>query len=161
MQQPDKLHVTLLFLLKDDEVLLAMKKRGFGAGLYNGVGGKLDPGETIEQAAVRECQEEVTVTPRNIQKVAELNFVFAESKPPQPDMYVTTFIATEWDGEPTETEEMSPKWFKLAEIPYEDMWEDDPYWLPQVLGGKKVIGDFSFNAQNKLLRHEVQTVHEF
>jgi|AntRauTorcE11897_2_1112592.scaffolds.fasta_scaffold00161_11 mutator protein MutT len=160
MQQSNKLHVTLLFLLNGDQVLLAMKKRGFGAGLYNGVGGKLDPGETVEQAAVRECQEEVTVTPRHIQKVAQLNFVFAESKPPQPDMYVTTFITSEWDGEPNETEEMSPKWFKQADIPYKDMWEDDPHWLPQVLEGKKVVGDFSFNLQNKLIRHDVRVVDQ-
>jgi len=50
-------HLTLLFLIKEDQILLAMKKRGFGMGRFNGVGGKIEPGETIEQAMIRECQE--------------------------------------------------------------------------------------------------------
>ncbi|MCP5842996.1 NUDIX domain-containing protein, partial [Klebsiella pneumoniae] len=66
---------TLLFLRRDDELLLAMKKRGFGAGKWNGVGGKIEAGETIEDALVRECQEEINVTPLNWQAVAELDFV--------------------------------------------------------------------------------------
>ena len=52
-------HVTLLFLLTDDQILLAMKKRGFGMGRWNGVGGKIEPGETIEEATARECREEI------------------------------------------------------------------------------------------------------
>jgi len=57
------MELTLLFLIKDDQILLAMKKRGFGAGRFNGVGGKVEPGETIEQALIRESQEEINVTP--------------------------------------------------------------------------------------------------
>lgn len=156
MTTTDARQVTLLFLLTDSEILLAMKKRGFGSGLYNGVGGKLDPGETVEQAAVRECQEEIGVTPHNIQKVAELNFVFAE--PEQPDMFVTTFVTREWTGEPVETEEMAPKWFSRSDIPYSTMWEDDPYWLPQVLEGKNIRGEFHFSSDDKLVRHQVKLV---
>jgi 8-oxo-dGTP diphosphatase/8-oxo-dGTP diphosphatase/2-hydroxy-dATP diphosphatase len=37
----EKMQTTLLLGLKDNKLLLAMKKRGFGAGKYNGVGGKL------------------------------------------------------------------------------------------------------------------------
>ncbi len=44
---------TLVFLVDDDRVLLGMKKRGFGAGKWNGFGGKVEPGETIEEAAIR------------------------------------------------------------------------------------------------------------
>lgn len=158
MKKPDKLHVTLLFLLRDEEILLAMKKRGFGANLLNGVGGKLDPGETVEQAAIRECEEEIGVTPQDIKKVAELNFEFADSNPPQPDMYVTTFVTRSWRGEPTETEEMAPVWYPRNAIPYDKMWEDDQYWLPEVLKGNSVNGNFVFDANNKLKQHEVRVV---
>jgi 8-oxo-dGTP pyrophosphatase MutT (NUDIX family) len=65
---------TLLFLQRRNEILLAMKKRGFGAGRWNGVGGKVESGETIEQALVRECREEISVTPLVYHKVAEHEF---------------------------------------------------------------------------------------
>ena len=58
MDHPDSRR-TVVFLIRENQVLLAMKKRGFGEGKWNGVGGKLDPGETVEQALVRECQEEI------------------------------------------------------------------------------------------------------
>jgi len=75
---------TLVFLLKPEteEILLAMKKRGFGEGKFNGVGGKVTPGEMILAAAVREAKEEigVDINPVDLVKVAELRFTF-EGKP--------------------------------------------------------------------------------
>ena len=50
---------TIVLLLRNDEVLLAMKKRGFGEGKWNGVGGKPNAGESIEEVAVRETKEEI------------------------------------------------------------------------------------------------------
>ena len=141
-------HTTLLFLLKDDTILLAMKKRGFGEGRWNGVGGKIEAGESIEQAAIRECQEEIGVTPGALERVANLTFTFdGESS----DIWTHTFIARDWQGEPVETEEMAPRWFRLADIPYETMWEDDRHWLPHVLDGKKVVATFKFDQNDKML----------
>lgn len=150
---------SLLFLLDGDRILLAMKKRGFGADRFNGVGGKIDPGETPEQAAMRECQEEIGVMPKNIQKVAEHDFVADTDEPWR--MYVHVYITTEWDGEPIETEEMRPEWFDLANIPYKQMWEDDAYWLPQVLAGKKLICNFTFDKNDKMLTQNVHEVEVF
>ena len=60
---------TLVFLIKKNngsitDICLAMKKRGFGKGRWNGVGGKVEAGETIEAAAMREAREEIGVTDR-------------------------------------------------------------------------------------------------
>ena len=149
---------TLLILKRDDEVLLAMKKRGFGEGKWNGVGGKLDPGETVEQALVRECQEEIGVTPKNYWQVAEHDFVQdAETDDPW-HMYVYAYLCDEWEGEPVETEEMAPKWFSIDEIPYSSMWSDDEFWLQDILSGKKVVGKFTFDADDKLIDHRVESV---
>lgn len=124
-------HVTLLFLRQDSRILLAMKKRGFGVGKWNGVGGKADPGETPEQAAIRECQEEINVTPLDITKVGELHLFDL----PDVEHYCYVYTADAWEGEPQETDEMRPQWFSVEEIPYATMWADDIYWMPKLIAG--------------------------
>ncbi len=149
--------LTLLFLRTDDSVLLAMKKRGFGAGRWNGVGGKLDPGETIEQALVRECEEEIAVTPTLYTKTAEIVF-HEQQEGTQKSMKVHVFTCTAWKGEPAETEEMAPKWFKKDGIPYEEMWADDPYWLPDVLNGKLLRCEFRLDKNDRVSEYSVVEV---
>lgn len=149
---------TLLFLRSGDQILLAMKKRGFGAGKWNGAGGKLEPGETIEQALVRETVEEIGVTPTSWTAVGQLDFVQDAETPDPWHMFVYAYITDAWEGEPTESEEMMPKWFHIEDIPYADMWDDDEFWLPHVLDGKKVTGKFTFDIHDKLLTHDVRIV---
>ena len=142
-----KYETTLLYLLKGNQILLAMKKRGFGVGKYNGIGGKLEPGETVEQAMVRETQEEICVTPTKYQKHGVLLF----------DMYykgehvlenVHIFTATEFDGEPRETEEMRPSWFALNQVPMDQMHPTDRKWLPWVLERRGYFeGYFKFDNE--------------
>lgn len=142
---------TILLLLKNDKVLLAMKKRGFGEGKWNGVGGKPNPNEDIYDTAIRECEEEIKVTPVNPKKVAEINFYFPlVSKEKSFDQKVTVFIARNWKGDPEETEEMKPKWFKMEEVPYEKMWWDDKFWMPVVFDGKLLKASFMFGENDKV-----------
>lgn len=148
---------TLLLLIRHDEILLAMKKRGFGAGYWNGIGGKIEAGETVEQALVRECQEEINVTPTKFHKVAVHDFKFPDG---HSDMLVHAFIGTEWQGEPEETDEMAPHWFKTKEIPYDEMWADDRYWVPLVLAGKKLETNFTFDHEQNMLAYAVNEVEK-
>jgi len=129
-------HVTLLFLRRDGQILLAMKKRGFGVGKWNGAGGKVEAGETYEQAAVRECQEEVGVTPDVLYKVGELHFFDL----PDVEHYCHVYTTTDWEGEPRETEEMRPQWFSETDIPFDSMWPDDKLWMPLMLDDKLFKG---------------------
>lgn len=146
---------TLLLLRRGDEILLAMRKRGFGEGKWNGVGGKIEKDETIEQALVRECREEIGVIPMNYWQVAEHDFIQdAETDKPW-HMYIYVYLCDEWERDPEETEEMAPQWFKIEDIPYSEMWEDDAYWLPQVLSGDKVTGMFTFDKGDNLISHRV------
>lgn len=139
---------TICLLVRNNEVLLAMKKRGFGEGKWNGVGGKPNKGEPIEKAAIRETREEIGVTPKDIQQVATLNFYSPHN--PGWNQQVLVYKVSEWEGEPVETEEMSPKWFPKDQIPYESMWEDGIHWLPLVLDGKMIEADFLFGSDEKL-----------
>ncbi len=146
---------TLVLLIRDNEILLAMKKRGFGMGLWNGVGGKIKKGETIEQALIRESIEEISVEPTEYTKVAVHDFTFADGVP---DMQVHAYLATKWQGEPTESEEMAPQWFKQSEIPYDQMWQDDLLWMPLVLRGKKLKTSFAFTKNNELLSANIDII---
>lgn len=148
---------TLLFLRKGDQILLAMKKRGFGAGKWNGVGGKIEAGETLHDALVRECQEEIGVTPIDWKQVAELDFVQDATTDPW-HMYVHAYISENWEGDPVESEEMRPEWFTISDIPYKDMWDDDEFWLPKVLAGELVYGEFTFDENDKMTSHDIRQV---
>ena len=141
-------HVTLLFLLREGEILLAMKKRGFGMGRWNGVGGKIEPGETIEEATARECHEEIGVPPGKLDKKAHLTFTFPNGTAA---LLAHVYVTREWQGEPVETEEMSPQWFAFDDIPYQDMWQDDEIWLPHVLNGKRLTATFVFDQDERML----------
>jgi mutator protein MutT len=146
--------LTLVFLLKDKQVLLAMKKRGFGAGKWNGVGGKLEPGETVEQALIRECQEEIDVTLVTYYRAADIvfnEFVGGVSQ----QMRVHVFVCRDWDGEPVESEEMAPQWFNISNLPYESMWDDDQYWMPQLLNGNHVQAEFWLDETNTVTNYSL------
>lgn len=142
--------------MKESEVVLAMKKRGFGAGKWNGVGGKVLPGELPETAIRREATEEIGVVLGKLYHVATLTFSFIEHA--DWSQVCEVYLATTWEGEPQESEEMAPQWFNVSEIPYDDMWSDDKYWLPQVLVGKKIKARFTFTSEQELFSHRVEEV---
>ncbi|CAE6409937.1 hypothetical protein ACGC1H_006486 [Rhizoctonia solani] len=134
-----------------NKVLLGLKKRGFGKGIYNGFGGKVDPGESVGDAALRELQEESHLT-APLEPCGLLLFVGAGHAHAH---HITVFRAHTWQGEPTETDEMRPEWFAYPSLsvpstpvpsdafppfPFEDMWKDDPLWIPHLLTSKYFIG---------------------
>lgn len=137
---------TLLFLIHDDKVLLGEKKSGFGKGKWLGIGGSVELNETVEKAMIRETIEEIGVTPKNYTYVATLNFYFPyEDDAKNWNQQVCVYKANQWDGDIMESDEIAPKWFKISEIPFDLMWSDAQYWLPNVLNGETVTGDFLFN----------------
>lgn len=143
---------TLCYPIMEGRVLLAMKKRGFGQGHWNGPGGKVEAGETTLEACIRETREEVCLEISQVEPRGVIEFVF-EGKP-EWDNRCDVFVATAAQGEAQETEEMLPRWFLFSEVPYAEMWEDDVVWLPQVLAGGRVERRFYFDAEGHLLRHE-------
>ena len=150
-----KLETTLCLLKKDNQILLAMKKRGFGEGKYNGVGGKIEEGETPEEAMIRETEEEIMVTPTQYEKVGVISFD-EYYKGQKGNVIFHLYVASEWIGEPKETEEMCPKWFDITEIPYDNMFPDDKYWLPLILEGKKIKAYFHFDENWNILSKKIE-----
>ncbi len=143
-----EIFATLMFIIKDGRILLIEKKRGLGAGKINGPGGKIDPGETPLQAAIRETQEELHVTPHTPRKLGELWFSMSDS----PDIMCHVYRADDHTGTPTETDEAVPIWTALDAIPYQQMWEDDQYWLPLLIHEQPFRGRFVFEGERMLWR---------
>lgn len=137
---------TLSLIEKDDKVLLAMKKRGFGEGWWNGYGGKVDEGETIEEAMVRELQEESGIVAKVWRERAVIEFFF---KGTEKIVEMHVFEVTEYEGEPIETEEMAPKWFTKENAPYNEMWPADREWMPLFFEGRDFKGKATFDGETK------------
>ena len=131
---------TLLFIVEPDRILLIEKQRGLGQGKVNGPGGRLDPGETLAECAIREAREELHITAHDPQHRGILRFDFEDGYKLEAHVYT----AHSYDGTPTATEEAVPLWSAHAEIPYDRMWEDDILWLPRMLDGENFSGRFAF-----------------
>jgi 8-oxo-dGTP diphosphatase/2-hydroxy-dATP diphosphatase len=158
--------LTLCIVHDHPRILLGMKKRGMGVGLsaekqgfgmgrWNGFGGKLEPGETLEDAARREVFEEAGLKVSSLEKMGEIEFEFVND--PQA-LEVSIFKVSSFEGEPMESDEMRPQWFHVDEIPFDQMWPDDKYWIPLFLEGKKFKGRFILEGQDKILDYKLDLI---
>ncbi|VDB92474.1 unnamed protein product [Peniophora sp. CBMAI 1063] len=121
------------------KMLLGLKKRGFGVGLYNGFGGKEEAGI---DAPLEHCG----------------SLLFILENGPEWAFQIELYRASSYTGEITETDEMRPIWFStgkavsdmesaaesLPAIPYTQMWQDDIHWMPLMLYGKPFVGRADF-----------------
>ena len=87
----------------------AHKARGL---LWEFVGGKVEPGETKEQALIRECREELAV----ILSVGEV-FMEVDHKYPDLNVHLTLFNAVISEGTPRILEHNDIRWITVEEIP--------------------------------------------
>lgn len=134
------------------EVLLGLKRTGFGAGKLTGVGGKVEPGEEPTHAAARELEEEVGLVarPTDLCPVARLTFRFPHRPAWSTVMHV--FLLWSWEGAPAAGREIEPAWYPVETIPYTQMWSDTAHWLPRVLAGDTVQGHFVFADDNETVQ---------
>ncbi len=141
----------LTFIRRDGQLLLILKKRGLGKGKFNAPGGRLEAGETAEQAAVRETQEEVGLTPLDLHRAGRLDFAFTDGY----SLRCHVFTADACEGTLTETDEAAPFWCAESEIPYGRMWSDDRLWIPLMLLGRPFEAQFIFE-DDLMLWHLLQ-----
>lgn len=146
-------HATLLFVVRGDRILLIRKRRGLGAGKINGPGGRLDDGETPIEAAVREVEEELCITPLDPVERGQLRFQFVDGY----SIHGYVFHASDFRGEPQTTEEAIPIWTPLDRIPFDEMWADDRHWMPLFLEGTRFDGRFVFDG-DEMLDYEIDTL---
>lgn len=126
------------------EVLLGLKKTGFGAGKIVGLGGHVELGESPAQAVVREVMEEsgIRVDPSQLRELGAVTFRFPTR--PEWDSIVSVFGADRFSGRAEESDEIAPEWFPFDALPLTKMWDDARLWLPRVLAGERVTAEIVF-----------------
>ncbi len=152
-QRPRKV-VTLVIVHEGRRVLLGMKKDGFGGGWWNGFGGKVEAGETVEEAALRELKEEAGIGVETLEKAGMLYFdIEGDERLHEGHIFRASGVI----GEPVETDEMiTPRWFDEADIPYDKMWKGDDLWIPLFLKKVPFEGTLAFNAKHELTGADVR-----
>ncbi|MET4590302.1 NUDIX domain-containing protein [Arthrobacter sp. 754] len=148
--------VTLCFLTRESDgvaqVLLGLKKTGFGRGKVVGLGGHVEAGESEAEAACREVLEEsgVIVLQEDLSDAGVVTFDF----PARPEWNMTSrlFVAARWAGEPAESAEIRPEWFDVEALPVERMWQDAAHWLPLALNGTVLRLTVVLNGDNETVR---------
>lgn len=154
---------TLCFPIRGDEVLLAEKQKKIGAGFLNGFGGKVEPDDRdIYDTNTREVGEEIGISLTIVKKVGEIAFHNPYEDDRLKKMLVHIFVATEWDGEPNETDEMkSVNWYKIEELDYNKLLSADRLFLPHILGGKCVRGVIEYNEDWSVKTSQIDEVEGF
>ncbi len=140
---------------QNNQVLLINKKTGLGAGKVNAPGGRIEAGEMPVETVVRECREEVGLTPLEPKHVGDLFFIFKNGY----SLRGFVYTAEKHEGNMIETVEAEPFWCDMSRIPYGKMWADDELWLDKALKGIKISGKFIFD-EDEMLSHDVYTVEE-
>lgn len=147
---------TLVFLFNEkNQILLGMKKRGFWHWKRNWIWWKIEKQETCSQAAIRELYEEtkISIEENQIQQIWLLYFYFDANSDWNFKVYVYSWIY-DWDFE--ETDEIKPCWRNISDIPFEQMREDDKYWLPRMLDWETNICEkFNFDENNKIYNRQI------
>jgi 8-oxo-dGTP diphosphatase len=137
---------TIVYIVVEGSVLLIRKKRGLGAGKINAPGGRLEPGETLEECAIREVREELLITPHGLELIGENLFQFVDGY----SLHAHVFRASGLSGTPTETDEAAPLWYPVNNLPYDEMWEDDQLWVPLVLSRTRFHARYIFDGDRML-----------
>ncbi len=147
-----EVNLSLCFVYDEQRILLGMKKRGFGRGKWNGFGGKLENGESTEEAALRELEEEIRIKAVELRPRGIIDFYWIKERSLH---HVNLFSVSKFTGKPVESEEMLPMWFNRNEIPYDNMWIDDKVWLPYILNERNIKSHFNFYDNDNFLSYHI------
>jgi len=149
------IRAVIAHIIRDGKILLIEKKQGHGKGKWNGPGGKIEPGESPEDAMVREVKEEVGIDVKSYRLIGHIDFYSVNEE----DWEVFVYRVEDFGGQPVETEEARPQWIDLSKIPYGEMWEDDRKWLPLVISGRPFEAKFWFEGE-RMVKKEIRLLDD-
>jgi len=146
--------VTNCVLRKGDEVLLLQKPR---RGWWVAPGGKMEPGESVKEACVREFREETGIYVKNPKIKGIFTFIMKENDIVQSEWMMFTFVADEYDGQHMEvSEEGLLEWMGISELKDLPMADGDYHILDYMIHGNGLIyGTFTYTPDFKLLSYRL------
>lgn len=141
------IEATICHVIRGRRLLLKKANRGISIGKWNAPGGKLERGESPERCARREVLEETGLRFSESLYHGTLTFVMDGGK----NLYMKAhvFSTRQARGRARPSSEGPVKWFSLDQLPLEEMWEDDLYWLPLLLRRIKFDATFTYDAANR------------
>ena len=145
--------MTLCLLRRGDDLLMGLKKLRWGAGNYNGFGGKLESKETLEECIVREVKEEAGLDLLQFEKRGVVSF--------EGDDFINEvhiYEGISWSGDPIETDEMAPIWLKIDDLPYDKMWSSDKIWHPFFFKREKFEGWALFDKNHQVVDYKIKKI---
>lgn len=138
------------------QLLMVKNLRGMNKGYHNFPGGKMDYGEDINQALLREVKEETGLTLLGAKFVGRIDVVPADVQKVRAntkDVQVYVFYSNRYEGkEKAADNEVELKWFDKDKIPLDLMRDNDKVWVPEVLKGKMVNMRFFRDDDGELVR---------
>lgn len=145
---------TLVYLKRDGKTLMIhriKKQADIHQGKWNGLGGKLEPGESPEACAVREVREESGLEIRSLRYGGLLVFAGFKGE----DWYVWVYTTDAFDGELIDSDEGRLQWIPDAELRALPLWPSDLLFLDWLEAGKVFSARFAYSSQDEMLGHEV------
>ncbi len=139
---------TLCYIKKNNRTLMihrVKKQNDIHEGKWNGLGGKVDPGETPEECTIREVEEESGLKISNPVLKGFLTFPkFSENV----DWYVFVYEAHEFSGEIIESDEGNLKWIENSDLTNLNLWGGDKYFFEWMKEDKLFSAKFLYEDGN-------------
>lgn len=149
---------TLCYIRRDGKTLMIhrnKKQKDMHQGKWNGLGGKLEPGETPEDCARREILEESGLWVKDLCLKGILTFPkFSQNE----DWYAFVFVVREFEGELNESPEGELQWISDADLLDLELWDGDRIFIPWLDRPGFFSGKFIYRDRN-LVDHDVQFYH--
>ena len=145
---------TLCYIRKEAYTLMVLrnkKKNDMHAGKWNGLGGKLEPGETPEECAIREVFEESGLLVKNLVFKGIITFPAFDN---QEDWYTFIFIIDDFDGHLIDSPEGHLDWIHDDDLLTLNLWAGDRIFIPWLDQPGFFSGKFIYE-EKKLVTHQV------
>jgi 8-oxo-dGTP diphosphatase len=112
-------------------------------GKWNGLGGKLEPGETPEECVIREVREESGLSIGNPRLCGLLMFPAFKGD----DWYVFVFTASDFSGELIDSPEGKLEWIEDNQLSSLNLWQSDHIFFPWIVKGKFFSAKFEYEEE--------------